>query len=270
MEFGYCLTDFPYNTENDGIKYLKCTSFIIIDKGYGPILFDTGSILDYKTLLDFLKNTYNLLPDDIRWVFITHIHPDHIGANRFFKKAKLILSRNDYEFGNNIAKVVFKKKDLLKYLHENCPGYISSIGQFEAERMEEQILNYWTDEIIGINKNPYFIEDSPDIPHFIKIIQTKGHTFHHYSFQINIENIKILVTGDALSMRMILRESHEFRFLEPHMDFDLYFKSLAKLKKINGLIIPGHDRAFFSHNYKPIRKNNFQLKDIKKDYLINV
>ena len=269
MEFGYCLTEFPYKSENEGIKYLKCTSFIIIDKEYGPILFDTGSILDHKTLLVFLKNNFNLLPDDIRWVFITHIHPDHIGANRFFRKAKLVISKKDYEFGNNISKVVFEKKDLLKYLHENCPGYISSIGEFEAERMKEQIINHWTDEKIGIEQNPYFIEDSPEIPHFIKVIPSIGHTFHHYSYLINIDNMNIIVAGDALSMRIILRENSEYRFLEPHMDFDLYFKSITKIKNINGLIIPGHDRPFFSHNFKPIRKNHFQLNDIKKHYFIN-
>ena len=78
MEFGYYFTDFPYNTKNEGTKYLKCTSFIIKDNEYGPIIFDTGSIYDYNTLLDFLKKQFNLLPNDIRWVFITHIHPDHI------------------------------------------------------------------------------------------------------------------------------------------------------------------------------------------------
>lgn len=270
MKFGYCFTDFPYNTKNEGIKYLKCTSFVLIDENYGPILFDTGSVFDNTTLTVFLKKNFNLSPDDIRWVFITHIHPDHIGANKFFRKAKLVLSKKDYEFSDKIANVVFADQDLLKYLHENCPGYISSFGQFETERMKKQILKHWNKETIGIDLNPLYIEDSPNIPDFIKIIPTKGHTFYHYSYLIDINPVNILVSGDALSMRMILRESFEDRFLEPHMDFDLYFKSLSKLKKKNTLIIPGHDRPFFSNTLKPIRKNCFNIKDIEKKYLIKV
>ena len=93
MRAGYIFTDFPINSQENGIRSLKCTSFIIIDKEYGPILFDTGSVYDTQTLLTFLKNQIGLEPDDIRWVFNTHIHPDHTGANRFFRKAKLVFSR---------------------------------------------------------------------------------------------------------------------------------------------------------------------------------
>ncbi len=264
MELGYFFTNFPFDTKIDGVKYLKCTSFIIIDKKFGPMIFDTGSIYDTENFILKLKNIFNLNPDDIKWIFITHIHPDHIGANQFFKNAKLILSKKDYEFGNNIAQTVFEGKDLLTYLHKNCPGYIKSFSKFEADRMQEQIKKHWSDKNIGLDLDHYFIEDNPKIPSFIKIIPTYGHTFYHYSFLIQTGTLNIVSAGDAVSMRMILRENHEERFLEPHMDFNLYFKTLNYFKKQNCLIIPGHDRPFYSKTLKAIRKNHFYLNDMNE------
>lgn len=262
MEFGYIFTDFPFKTKTEGLKQLKCTSFILIDKVFGPMIFDTGSVYDSEYFLSSLKKVFNLNPEDILWIFITHIHPDHIGSTRFFKNAKLILSKNEYEFGNKIAKTVFEGKDLLSYLHKNCPGYINSFEQFEADNMQYHIEKHWTKEKIGFNLQYFFIEDNPGIPSFIKIMPSFGHTFNHYSFLIQVENIDILITGDALSMRMILRNDHEERYLEPHMDFNLYFKTLNYFKNFKGLFIPGHDRPFFSQTFKPIRKNHFLLKEI--------
>ena len=262
MKAGYVFTNFPYLSGRNEKKYLKCTSFVLVDKNYGPMIFDGGSVYDSLTLINFLKENFNLTPSDIQWVFTTHIHPDHIGANRFFKNAKLIISKKDYEFARDIANVVFEGGNLLEYLHKNCPGYRTSFSEFEAKRMKMQIEDKWSEKNVGINLNPCYIEDSPIIPDFIKIIPTPGHTFHHYSFLITTNNSKILVAGDALSMRLILRDNHEERLLEPHMDFDKYFNSLEIIKKYDCLIIPGHDRPFFIKSLKAIRKNYFLIDEI--------
>ena len=123
MQAGYTFTNFPYITRENETKYLKCTSFILIDEKFGPMIFDTGSVYDEKNLTGFLKTEFGLNADDVKWVFNTHIHPDHVGANRIFRNAKLVLSRNEFEFNDRIAQAVFQKQNLLAYLHENCPGY---------------------------------------------------------------------------------------------------------------------------------------------------
>lgn len=262
MLAGYVFTDFPRNTKEFGVQSLKTTSFLLIDKNYGPMLFDTGSAYDNEGLLNFLKKNFDLTAKDIKWVFNTHIHPDHVGGNRLFKNAKIVLSKMDYEFGKNIADAVFDGKDLLKYLYKHCPGYKTSFTQFEADNMKKIILDCWSEENIGINLNPLFIEDNPDIPPFIEIIPTFGHTFFHYSFIIRSGTHDILIAGDSLSMRMILREENEERFVEPHMDFNKYFESLKKIKDFKGLIVPGHDRPFYAKNLRAIRKYSFRLKDL--------
>jgi len=259
---GYFLSNLYYNNEDGSTGILKCNSFILNDNEFGPIIFDTGSIHDSQALLNFLKTEFILTPEDIRWIFITHIHPDHIGANRFFKNAKIILSKKDYEFGCKIAETVFKDEDLLAFFNINCPGYKYSFNKFKADRMKSLVKKYWSEEIIGINNNTLYIEDNPKIPDFIKIMPTFGHTFHHYSYLLNINELKILVAGDAASMRMILRSNEEDRFLEPHMDFDMYFDSLNKIKRFDGIIVPGHDRPFFAHTYKPVRKKSFKINEL--------
>lgn len=262
MKFGYYFTDFPEFTTNEGMKFLKSSVYLYISEKYGPMLFDTGSIYDTKSLLFFLKNYFNLNPEDVNWIFITHMHPDHVGGNRLFKNAKIILSRKEYIFSNKIAQTVFNKGNLLKHLLDNCPGYVNFFTQAEADNMQRYIENYWSDESLGLHLNPCYIEDNPEIPEIIKIVPTFGHTFNHYSYLIQNKDINILATGDALSMRMVMRDDFEQRMNEPHMDFDLYFKSLEMIKKFDGLIAPGHDRPFFSKNLKSLRNHNYATDDI--------
>ena len=100
--------------------------------------------------------------------------------------------------------------------------------------MKKTIEEKWSRSFIGLDLNVFYIEDSPEIPGFIKIIPSPGHTFFHCSYLIETKDINILVTGDALSMRMILRDSGEERLDEPHMDFSLYFKSLDYIKNLTG------------------------------------
>lgn len=270
MKFGYFFTDFPEFTKQGEIKFLKSSLFLYFDNKYGALLFDTGSIYDTKSLLFFLKTYFNLYPEDIKWVFITHMHPDHIGGNRLFKNAKIVFSKKEYEFTNNIAQAVFKGDNLLKYLHENCPGYKNYFTQHEADNMQRYIENYWSKESLGFHLNPVFIEENPSIPEIVEIVPTPGHTFFHYSYLIRTQIINILITGDALSMKMILRdEENDERLLEPHMDFTSYFKSLMFIKNFDGIIVPGHDRPFFSTTLKSLRKNYYDENEFKKILLQN-
>lgn len=265
MKIGYYFTDFPEFLVSGELKFLKAPVFLYIDDTYGAMLFDTGSIYDTKSLLFFLKNYAKLNPEDIRWIFITHMHPDHTGGNRLFKNAKIVMSRKEYEFTNGIASVVFNNGNLLSYLHEKCPGYKNYFTQHEADNMQRYIENYWSEESLGFHLNPVFIEDNPVIPEVIRILPTFGHTFYHYSYIIELEKIKILIAGDALSMRMILREEEQDeRLLEPHMDFNSYFNSLNEIRKFNGIIVPGHDRPFFSNTLKSLRHHLYSEEELYK------
>jgi len=264
MEFGYFFSDFPSETK-DGVKYfLKCLTFVVLSEKYGTILFDTGSPSDSEKLVNILYNKFNIKPEDVKWVFNTHIHPDHVGNNYLYTNAKIILSKRDFEFALAIAEASYKEKDFLSYLHNKCPGYITSFTDFEAEQTKNYIKKYWSVEKIGIGKNAIYIEDNPEIPEFITIIPSFGHTFYHYSYLLNFNDKKIIITGDAISNRLVLdKEDKDVRFLEPHMDFKLYFESLDKLSLNKCLFAPGHDRPFYSNTGIGIKKSKFTLSDIE-------
>lgn len=264
MEFGYFFSDFPSEARS-GIKYfLKCLTFIVLSDKYGPILFDTGSPADSEKVINILYNKFNLTPKDVTWIFNTHIHPDHVGNNNLYTNAKIVLSKKDFEFALNIANASYSSSNFLEYLHTKCPGYKTSFTEFEANQTKNYIKTYWSIEKIGIGKNAIYIEDNPIIPEFINIIPTAGHTFYHYCYILNFENKKIIITGDALSNRLVLdEEDKNIRFLEPHMDFNLYFQSLDFLKKEKCLFVPGHDRPFYSETGIGIKKYKFKLQDLE-------
>ncbi|MCG8568936.1 MAG: hypothetical protein MJB14_02240, partial [Spirochaetes bacterium] len=74
-----------------------------------------------------------------------------------------------------------------------------------------------------------------------------------------------LVTGDALSNRLILQSNQQDRFLEHHADYPHYFQSLEKIKTFKGFIIPAHDRPFHSETLESIRQRIFDVTTLKSD-----
>ncbi len=259
--FGYCFTDFQSRMREGGIYILKSLSLIINHPVYGGLIFDTGSPTDNGTLLAKAAEL-GLSANDVKWIFGTHVHPDHFGGNTIFPKATIVLSKRDYEFSVGIAEVALSGGNLLKYLLDNCPGYRNSYDEFEAEATRTYIKDYWSPEKIGLNRTHLFIEDNPKLPHFVKPIFTPGHTFYHYAYELALCDKPVYVTGDAVSNRLILTEDNKYRMNEPHMDFDLYFKSRDFFCNKNALLIPGHDRPFFTDTFKTIRKSTFTLDSI--------
>jgi glyoxylase-like metal-dependent hydrolase (beta-lactamase superfamily II) len=268
LKAGYIITNFPSSIKSNPSFVLKCFTYLINDPVYGIILFDTGSPYKPETILHSLKNEFDIFPEDVKWIFNTHIHPDHVGANSFFPKAKIIFSKKDFDFAKETSEIVFSNGDLMSFLHSKCPGYKNSFDEYETNNMKNLIKLYWNEEKIGLKKKPSFIEDNPEIPQFIKIFLSSGHTFFHYSFIIENNYKNIFVTGDAISNRFVLNGSMNTRLLEPHMDFDMYFNTIKYFEKIDGIFFPGHDRPYFSKSKQKIRSNYFNIYDLK-DYIVD-
>ncbi len=264
MKFGYCFTDFPSRMRQGGTYILKCLSFIVMDTSAGDMIFDTGSPTDNATLLSFLTEMGSSA-DRIKWVFNTHVHPDHAGGNTLFPNATVVLSKRDYEFSVGMAEAAYRPESMLPYLFEHCPGYKHSYDEFEAEATRYYIKHYWSPEKIGVtDKTPHaFIEDNPELPPFVKPIFSPGHTYGHYGFEILGLSRPVLISGDAVSNRFILKEDHQYRMNEPHMDFDAYFASMELFRRDRALIIPSHDRPFFLDTEKTIRKSMFGIENIQ-------
>lgn len=61
----------------------------LVEDGKEKIIVDTGNLNEAKKILAALKKA-KLKPKDVTMVVNTHLHPDHIGCNFLFKKAKLV------------------------------------------------------------------------------------------------------------------------------------------------------------------------------------
>lgn len=73
------------------------TTVLIQAEGYGPILFDTGHHLTRLMLLDGLKR-HGLAPEDIRTVFLSHLHFDHANNIDLFPQADVYLGAAEWAY----------------------------------------------------------------------------------------------------------------------------------------------------------------------------
>ena len=116
---GYCTNKLKYIIKNqkEKIKKFYAGVFLIKHAKFGYILFDTGySELIFKCgikgkLYNFFNPTYinneekitnqlekeNINIEDIKYVILSHLHPDHIGCVKEFVNAKFIVSKECLE-----------------------------------------------------------------------------------------------------------------------------------------------------------------------------
>ena len=89
----------------------------IVDTGDGLILFDTGY---GQALYEVIDNIYRvgLDPHDIKYIFLTHGHIDHLGGARALVRltgAKTVLGRADREYANGTLDLTFAKELDMEY-----------------------------------------------------------------------------------------------------------------------------------------------------------
>lgn len=243
---GFIKSEFPIYVDGK-IVVEECMTTVLVTEEYGTILFDTGSPTESDVVVNSLSNDFGVTTDDVRFVFNTHIlHADHTGSNHLFKKAKTILSRNEFELAKELVDFLntnVSNSLLTDYLIKRFPGYSVNCGEAEAKGFRNYMDFFWDENKLG-NSRAY-LEDKPDIPPFISCLPTPGHTLNHYSFIIEDNEQTICVAGDAIAKKDILtKDVSRPEDFGVHMDFDSYFKSIEKLKRQEGLLVPGHDDAF--------------------------
>ena len=95
-----------HNTDNIIIRNVPVSSTIIEFPDHYMAIIDTG-MADNPELVKELAE-WGYCPDDFDLVINTHLHCDHIGGNRLFKNARILISRREYdnekEFGNSLRK----------------------------------------------------------------------------------------------------------------------------------------------------------------------
>ena len=82
--------------------------YILYDTGYSPAilkpnfkywLYGLGTPVDMseEERVDRLLEQKGIAPEDISYIILSHLHPDHIGGAAFFPKARFILTKTVFK-----------------------------------------------------------------------------------------------------------------------------------------------------------------------------
>lgn len=186
--------------------FLGLSSVVLLRvPGAGPILFDTGHHATKAMLIRALANE-GLGPDDIRQVFLSHLHFDHANNVDLFPRAEIIVSQAEWTYAQqpNPADI-----------------YIS-----------QPVVEY-----IG-RRNPTLIDDGDAFHPDLFCLSLPGHTPGQSGLRyIDAEGRRVALAGDAVKT---LRELIDHRV---DLEFDPDRRSAATIGMLDrnfDIIVPGH------------------------------
>lgn len=160
-------------------KELAIFSFLI-ESSEGPILVETGPHSSHESLVHQI-NKCGYAKEEVKHVFITHIHLDHAGGAWCFSEhgAKIYLHPFGYKHMHDPSKLLASAKMIYKEMMDTLWGTLKPIP---AELLQ----------VVG---------DSEEIKvgqHTFKAIHSPGHAKHHIAWQLG----KNLFTGDVAGVRI--------------------------------------------------------------------
>ncbi|MDY5304948.1 MBL fold metallo-hydrolase [Fusobacterium gastrosuis] len=245
---GYC-TNKIENIFSDTKKkkvIFEAGVFLIKHRKYGYILYDTGystKLLENKLkyFLYRMLNPINISEDkminrqlekknistqEIKYIILSHLHPDHIGGLEFFPNAKIIISQKCFEeFEKNSFRSLIFKEILPKNFKDNL-----LIKKIEAENKE---FNY-------LKSYDLFSDNS------IFLTELNGHSSGQCCAYIKEKNL--LIAADSTWRVDFLDMIDKMKFLPKLIqnNFSDYKKSIEILKtmRADGIkIVASHDQS---------------------------
>ena len=165
--------------------------------------------------------------DDVRTVILTHLHEDHVGNLRALTRAKVVVSKTEW----NARRM--KLFGFIPMFYE--PSY-SSVEQWERVLFDSGSFHTFD------RSQDLFRDES------VKLLPTPGHTPGHTSALIEMEGYQLLITGDCLyTLRhLATQQLQAVRFNKRMGDQQVdSIKRIAGLKRVlPGLhLLLGHDHT---------------------------
>lgn len=243
---GYCSNNLKlvFKKHKKEIKKFPAGVFLIKHPEEGYILFDTGYSLDIYNigwkgkLYNLFNPTYVKLEDqinmqleknnincsEIKYLILSHLHPDHIGCVKYFKNTKIIVSEEAFNtYKNNKIKYLIFDKLLPEWF--------------------EQKLIIITDKELKENENRYF--SYLDLFKDKSILLTKLNGHAKGQICCLVEN-KIFLGADSSWGNSFVGKSENFRFfpklIQSDMnDYIINDKLLAKMQTDGIILCFSHD-----------------------------
>lgn len=146
----------------------------LVEMEEGCVLIDSG-VAGSESVIEetVLANGHN--PSEIKAVFLTHAHPDHIGTADYFREkygAKVYASEGERPWIENID---------LQFAERPIPNFYKLVGQ-----------SIIIDRVVQNGDKIYLSEDT-----YIEVIGTPGHSVDEVSYRIK----DMVFIGDAVPVK---------------------------------------------------------------------
>jgi glyoxylase-like metal-dependent hydrolase (beta-lactamase superfamily II) len=214
----------------------------LIRQRQGWLLVDAG--LKHQSCLDSLRQhlaALNISPRDIKWLLITHFHPDHFGLASEIKAmsdARIILHRLDRDI------LQFIMEAAGSWPNETFDQWVTSLGVLPQERDSyDRVFEFGT-ALFPEDTEPDLLLDGEDQPvgdGELRAILTPGHTPGHVC--VYDERNKLLFSGDHVLMDTTSHISPGI--LSSDDQLSRYLESLEKVGALDvRMVLPAHENPF--------------------------
>lgn len=190
----------------------------LLESGEGPVLIETGPDTTFNTLKSSLKdNGYDV--EDVKHVFVTHIHLDHSGAAWHFARngSTIYVHPRGAKHLINPEKLLASAKMIYKDQMDELWGNTESIDEDRVVPLEDgQTVNVGNLEIHAI--------------------ETLGHASHHNAYLVGSDLFCGDVVGNRIETEVILPPTPP-----PDVNLEQWFESIDKIRNIDPeAIYPTH------------------------------
>ncbi len=221
----------------------RFTNAYVIEGNRGNILIDCGwdsseAIWAFREELRIQRLSF----DDIRWIVITHVHPDHFGMAAKLRElcgAKIVMHQAD-------AELVSSRYGDYRELAEQTEALLVSHGVPREEAAEMRDASAWGAQYVTVAEPDETVGEGDVVSNGtfqLEVMHTPGHTPGHICLYDSRK--RRLFTGD-----MVLFDAIPHVGIDPQSGEDPAGDYIASLEAMSGrnvsFVFPGHGPVFNS------------------------